>query len=241
MTVSSTSELKHRIREGKQIVGCAATVDFTKDRLQGIRDHQRCDFVAIDGQHTPLSEERIVAFCAMAAELDLFVLLRIKHPRLAFLAGNYLDLGPSGLEIPKIETTATVEEALQAFYYPPQGQRSYGGRYRRGGADREPFDYAEWWNSYGVLWLQVESVSAVLHAREFAQDGVDCLSIGPIDLSFSLKVECTYSFSSVDECVRHVISSIEGTGTRVCMRSTRDVREKYGDMGVTVFLERPMI
>ena len=91
-------------------------------------DKDDYDFVSIDSQHTPLSEERIAAFCDMAAERDVFVQFRIKHTRNAYLIGNYLDLGPCGIEIPQTELEETVDDALHYFYYPPAGGRSFWRR-----------------------------------------------------------------------------------------------------------------
>jgi 2-keto-3-deoxy-L-rhamnonate aldolase RhmA len=233
--------VKKKIRDGAQVVGVSAPVDASRDRLRAILDSGPYDFVAIDSQHTPFNEERVAAFCAMAEELDAFVQFRIKHTRNAYLIGNYLDLGPCGAEVPQTETDAIVEEALQAFYYPSEGGRSYGGRARRGAQGKDPVAYAEWWNRYGVLWMQIESVEAVTHARQFARPGVDCLSFGPIDLMFSLKAHPGHPFRDMDDCVRYVARALEGTTTRACVRNSAQDRQKFADLGATVFLENPQV
>ena len=106
----------------------------------------------------------------------------------------------------------------------------------------DPNAYPEWWNQAGMLWLQVESVRAVTSAYSLAMDGIDCLSFGPTDLGMDLKHNPHPELESVDDCVRHVCRALQGTGTAVCFRNgTPDTREKYADMGVTVFLERPAV
>jgi 4-hydroxy-2-oxoheptanedioate aldolase len=232
--------LKKKINAGERVIGVGVPVTIVRDRFQAILDKGPYDFVSIDSQHAPFNEERVAEFCRMAEELDVFVQFRIKHTRNAYLIGNYLDLGPCGVEVPQIEQDASVAEALNAFYYPPVGGRSFGGQARRGAAGKDPYTYAEWWNQFGVLWLQIESVEAVTHSRQFAQPGVDCLSFGPIDLTFSLKAHPHHPMKSVDDCVRYVALALAGSTTRVCVRSgSPDNREKYADMGVTVFLESP--
>jgi len=217
-------------------------VQITRERFEAILQHGPYDFVSIDSQHTPFNEERVAEFCGMAEELDIFVQFRIKHTRHAYLVGNYLDLGPCGVEVPQTEQDATVEEALHAFYYPPAGRRSYGGAARRAARGKDPFAYAEGWNSYGVLWLQIESVEAVTHARQLARPGVDCFSFGPIDLAFSLKAHPQHPFRTVDGCIGYVARAVEGTGVRLCVRNgSPDTREKYADLGATVFLESPRV
>ncbi|GIS68054.1 MAG: hypothetical protein CM1200mP7_0030 [Chloroflexota bacterium] len=46
-----------------------------------------------------------------------------------------------------------------------------------------------------TLWLQLESVDAVKNCRKFAKPGVDCLSFGPADLSFSLENTSNHNFN----------------------------------------------
>ena len=72
----------------------------------------------MDAQHGPFNEAQLMAFCIMAQDLNLPVQIRIKHTQHAYLIGNYLDLGPSGIMVPEVENEAIVDEALNAFYYP---------------------------------------------------------------------------------------------------------------------------
>ena len=234
--------LKKRIHAGERIVGVNMPSSTAKERFEEILAQGPYDFVNVDSQHSPLNEERLVEFCGMAEEHDVHVQFRIKHTRHAYMIGNYLDLGPSGVEVPQTELEATVEEALEAFYYPPEGRRSYGGAARRGAKSLpDPVEYAEWWNRAGVLWMQIESVEAVTRARALAKSGVDCLSFGPTDLMFSLKEYPHHSFETMDDCVAYVVKALEGTNVAVCVRSyTPDLRQKYTDMGVTVLLESPV-
>ena len=174
----------------------------------------------------------------MADALDIPVNFRIKHTRNAYLIGNYLDLGPSGIEVPQVELEMTVDEAVDAFYYPQQGIRSWGGAARKNSVGTERLEYADWWNNYGMLWMQIESIEAVTHARRLAKSGVDCLSFGPTDLTFSMESHPNHALQTVDACVQYVAKELEGSSTTVCFRNGNpSTREKYADMGVTVFLE----
>ncbi len=234
----SETNLKQLIRDGKHVYGVSVSMMIDRDSLAERVDNGGYDFVAVDSQHSAFSEERLVAFCNMADELDIPVNFRIKHTRNAYLIGNYLDLGPSGIEVPQVELEETVYEAVEFFYYPQQGIRSWGGGARKNSAGTERLEYAEWWNNYGMLWMQIESVEAVTHARRLAKDGVDCLSFGPTDLTFSMESHPNHSLQTVDACVQYVAKELEDTYTAVCFRNGNpSTREKYADMGVTVFLE----
>lgn len=241
MSEKKGTTLKQRIHDGEHIFGLAAPTSTSRERLAAILGQGSYDFIWTDSQHSAFNEERLVAFCEMANELDIPIYLRIKHTRNAYLIGNYLDLGPSGVEVPQVELESTVDEAVSNFYYPPIGVRSWGGISRKGTRERgDRLEYAKWWSQYGVLWLQLESVNAVTNARKFAKPGVDLLDFGPADLSFSLEAHPDYPIRTVDDCVRHVAEQLKGTGVAICFRNgTPDNREKYAKLGVTVFLERP--
>lgn len=234
----SATNLKQRIRNGEHVFGVSVSMMIPRESLAARVEENGYDFVAVDSQHSAFSEERLVDFCNMADGLDIPVNFRIKHTRNAYLIGNYLDLGPSGIEVPQVELEMTVDEAVDAFYYPQQGIRSWGGAARKNSAGTERLEYADWWNNYGMLWMQIESIEAVTHARRLAKSGVDCLSFGPTDLTFSMESHPNHALQTVDACVQYVAKELEGSSTTVCFRNGNpSTREKYADMGVTVFLE----
>ena len=235
----SHKSLKQKVRDGDMLVGIAVPSGIDRIRFKAILDQGPYDFVAVDSQHSPFDERRLVDVCAMAAEFDMPIHFRIKHTRHTYLIGNCLDLGPAGVEVPQVELESTVEEAIEYFYYPPLGKRSYGSMTSFGAKNFEdPFEYAKWWNDVGVLWMQLESVEAVEKVYALAKAGVDCVSFGPIDLSFSLKYSSHPRLKTIDDCVRQVIKTLEGTDVAVCFRNlSAENRRRYIDMGVTVFLE----
>ena len=233
--------LKKRINEGEFVVGVAASTLTDKVTLQEIWEQDDYGYVAIDSQHSAFNEACLVEFCTHANELGIPVMFRIKHTVQAYLIGNLLDLGPSGVEVPQVEEESTVEESLKYFYYPQIGKRSWGGAPRVGVGEREDrVEYAEWWNAHGVLWMQIESLRSVTSARRFVKLGVDCLSWGPADLAFDREGHPEHPLKSDDDCIEHVLKLLEGTETRLVVRSfDPKLRNKYRDMGVTVLLELP--
>ena len=239
--MAEVTSLKQRIRRGEVTIGVSAPLDSDRGRLEDILGKDTYNFLTLDSQHSPYNEEKLVAFCGLAGELGMPVQFRIKNTRNAYLIGNVLDLGPAAIEVPLVEDEAVVDEALAAFYYPQVGKRSWGGAARHGIQGRDDrLEYADWWNNNGVLCLQMETVTGVTNARKLAKTGVDCLTWGPADLSFDLESHPEFPFRTTDDCVRHVIKQLEGTDVRISFRNgTADQRNKYIDMGVTVFMERP--
>ena len=240
--MADKKQLKQRINDGEIIIGAAVSMDDGTDRLKSVLDQYPYDFFSLDSQHSPFSEHQLVDFCNLADELDVDVHFRVKHTRHAYLVGNILDLGPTLIEIPQVESVETVDEAVEHFYFPPVARRSWIGGDAKNlkQLELDRVDYAKWWNSYGVLWMQIESINAVTNTKKLAKQGVDCLSWGPADLSFSRESNPNHPFKTDDDCVRYVVNQLEGTGVKLVYRSyDRALRDKYIDMGATVLLEVP--
>lgn len=241
--MSTTATLKQRIQQGDVVVALRVSITIGRTQLEEALAKGSYDFLYIDGQHTAFSDDQLVGFCAMAEELKLPVQFRIPHTRHTYLIGRYLDLGPTSIMVPEVETVVTAEEAISYTYYPPIGQRSWGGVARRkapaGQSERRA--YADWWNDYVVLTLQVESVHAITNAGSLAKPGVDALAFGPNDLGFSLEMHPDFPLRTVDECMRNVATQVSGSGVRLSMAvPTVDAeREKFLAMGVTIFQELP--
>ena len=118
--------LKQRVRNGEIINIGRASMSASRSELETILSQDSYDLIFTDTQHVAFNEEQLVSLCAQSAELGMPVQLRIKHTRHAYLIGNYLDLGPLAIVVPQVESEATVDEAINAFYYPPLGKRSWG-------------------------------------------------------------------------------------------------------------------
>lgn len=235
------ASLKERIVRGDIIVGVSVPITATKSQMEDILGKDDYAFIHADSQHSPYSEERLVQYCETAKEVGIPVQFRIKHPRHAYLVGNVLDLGPLGIEVPLVEDEATVDEAINWFYYPQVAKRSWGGAARYGIEERgDRLEYAEWWNENGILCIQMETLRAVTNARHLAKPGITCLTWGPADLSYDIEAHPHHPLQSVDDCLKHVIEQFEGTNIRMSFRNyDYKLRDYYKDMGVTVFMENP--
>jgi 4-hydroxy-2-oxoheptanedioate aldolase len=216
---------------------------MTETQLADAWSTGKYGYARIDGQHEPFSEQQLVDFCAAAEALDIDVQLRIPHTREAHLLGRYLDFGFSAILVPEVMEVETVDDAIAYAYYPPMGRRSWGGACRRGlrSVGNERLTYSAWWNEYVVLAIQVESVEAVTNIQKLVKPGVHVVTFGPNDLSFSLEDHPEFPLRTVDDCMRNVADQLAGTGIRLAMGTgTRpEERDKYLEMGVTLFQEDP--
>ena len=245
--MSSRVSLKQRLGQGEIIVALNVSINIERSRLEDALAKGSYDLLYIDGQHTAFSDKQLVAFCATAEALDLPVQFRIPHTRHTYLIGRYLDLGLSAILVPEVTDETTVDEAIAYCYYPQVGCRSWGGASRCGlkarGRQVDRLEYAAWWNDYTILAIQLESIEAIDNAHRLAKPGVDYVAFGPYDLRFSLEGYPAYPLQSVDDCMRNVAQQLAGTGVRLGMNVTTvpEERDKYLEMGITIFQEAPKL
>jgi len=222
--MSSQMSLKERIRAGEKISIVRIPMSSTREQVHGFLSEKPCDMLYIDSQHGPHSEWDVSRICKAAEEKGVPVQLRIKHTRHAYLTGSYLDLGPLSIKVPEVEEEAVVDEAVNSFYFPPVGRRSWGGNVGYGipelPDDREQYaewrrGYAEWWNRNGILCIKIESIKAVLNVRSLAKPGVDCLDFGGEDLGFDMETNPHPHLKTMEDCVAFVRKELEGSHTRI--------------------------
>ena len=210
--------LKEKMHKGEQIRTIAAPPESTRSQLEEIiKKNGKVDLFSLDGQHRPLPDERdLVKFCKLAEELGVGVQLRIQHQRLAYMTGRYADLGVLAIMVPLVEEVETADEAINNFYYPPLGNRSWGGEFRFG--EKPPTDrlkYSQWWNGTGLLGFQIETLRAALNVRTIVKPGVDWISWGPGDMGFDIERHSNSPFKTLTEVHSFVIEQLKGYDVRV--------------------------
>ena len=213
-----SGSLKEKMHKGEAIRTASAPVESTRGQLeQIIKKNGKVDLFSLDGQHRPLPDERdLVKFCNLAEELGAGVQLRIPHTRWAYMTGRFLDLGVLAILVPIVEEIETADEAINNFYYPPLGNRSWGGQFRFG--EKPPTDrleYAQWWNGTGMLGFQIETVRGALNVRNIVKPGVDWISWGPGDMSFDIERHSNSPFKTLAEVHAFVIEQLKSFDVRV--------------------------
>lgn len=235
---------KQALKEKDEVVLLTTTLDVTKSQLETALGNGDYDAVYFDGQHQPISDHKIVDFCAITEELGIEAQMRLPHTRHTYLVGRFCDFGLSSVMVPEVMTDETVTEAIEYFYYGTLGRRSWGGIQRAGMGRFETrpsrLEYAAWWNDYAVLALQFESVEAVANARRLAdRPGVDYVAFGPNDLSFSLERHTGFPLKTPEECFKNVAEQLDPVGIKRCLAIAikPEDRDPWRDLGISVFWE----
>jgi 4-hydroxy-2-oxoheptanedioate aldolase len=145
------------------------------------------DFIYLDGEHGVFSLTEIEACCILADRYNATPIARVPENSRAVIT-QYLDRGIKGIVVPHVESADDARSAVDACYFAPLGQRSFGGGrpYAHIGNRSLPALLEEY-NSQVSLSLMIESAVGLDNIDAIASTpGVDYLSFGMMDLAQSL-------------------------------------------------------
>ena len=207
--------LKEKFLGGEKIIQSRISMASTTEKVDQTIADTGCDLIYIDCQHGPYTEWDICRLSKAAEENEVLVLLRIKHTRPAYRLGNYCDLGVFAIKVPEVETEEIVDEAINSFYFPPVGRRSWGGWVGYGIETRKDCrEYAKWWNENAILGFKVESLKSVLNIRALVKPGITYIDFGPADLMFDIETNDHPFLKSITDCREFVQRELEGVNVR---------------------------
>lgn len=147
--------------------------------------HAGVDWIWIDTQHGYWDYDGMLRAMQVIAPTGTIPIVRPGSNEF-FRIGQALDAGALGLIVPMVNTPEEAEAAIFAANYSPVGGRSIGG----GRTSYYGEDYVHAANDNILLAVMIETAGALERADEIASvEGLDCLFMGPGDLSLSLGVE----------------------------------------------------
>ena len=172
-------------------------------------------FIYIDGEHGCFDWRDIEAACITGERHGATVIARVPDPSPATIT-RFLDRGVRGIVVPHIETVEEAAGVVQSTYFPPLGNRSFGGtRPEYGMLPDRPRHMAQA-NSSVSLCIMIETRAALEDAERLAAvEGVDYLSYGMMDLSQSLGHPGQPGHPEVQRAVTDASERIRRAGKRV--------------------------
>jgi 4-hydroxy-2-oxoheptanedioate aldolase len=179
------------------------------------------DWLLIDGEHAPNDLQTIVLVRPPVGEV--------------WLIKQLLDAGAQSLLIPMVESGAQAELLAKAVRYPPHGIRGVGADAARASHFGHITDYMATADAEILLMLQVENRAGIAALDDIATtDGVDCVFIGPADLSADMGFPGNPFAPEVQAVIEDAIKRIRGHGKAVGIFMSNPVYAKrYLELGVT--------
>ncbi len=154
------------------------------------------DWVWVDAQHGQMDYATILYTIQIAELLGLSTIVRPSGNELNMF-GPILDACATGLMVPMVNSVEQAREVVKAFYFPPLGERSYGGRRVIDVHGREYYQEA---NDNVLLVAQIETPEALQDAEQIAAvDGVDVIFFSPDDLKIRMDLPINSTPLTSDE------------------------------------------
>lgn len=182
------NQVKRTLRAGGVSLG-TMVFEFMSPGLPRLLAEAGAEFAVYDTEHTWFSEEQIAYLIASTRATGMAPCVRVANLDYPLLS-RPLDLGASGLMIPRVETRAQVEAVVRAMKYPPEGRRGVALGIAHddytGGDVQAKLRQA---NDETLVIVQVETVPAIDNLEEMlAVPGVDVAWVGHFDLTASMGI-----------------------------------------------------
>ncbi len=199
-----TSTTKRRLQAGQMALGFGVHHMRTVAApvLAAATGH---DWLFIDTEHGAFSVQETTQLCIAALPTGVTPIVRVCAGAIDE-ATRALDNGALGIVVPHVDTAKQARRIAEAFRYPPDGHRSWGGPPAVYGY-RPPstMEAQKAINAEILTIVMLESPEAIENADDIAAvDGVDVLFIGTSDLTAELGISGQMGHPKVIEAYRSV-------------------------------------
>lgn len=197
------------------------------------------DWLFIDAEHGAFSQDQLAQVCIAALPSGTTPLVRVMKSSLDE-GTRALDNGAQGIVVAHVDTPKEAKQAADAFSFPPDGHRSWGGApaifgYQAAG-NAETMAKA---NSEIIVICMIESPEAVANADAIAATkGIDVLMIGASDLSAETGVAGEIGHPKMQDAFAKVAAACRKSGKAMGMGGVYDTEwaSRYMTEGVRFVL-----
>jgi 2-keto-3-deoxy-L-rhamnonate aldolase RhmA len=181
------------------------------------------DWLFIDMEHGAFSVHEATQLCMAALSTGVTPIVRVCTDALDE-GTRALDNGALGIVVPHVDTPALAKRVAEAFHFPPQGHRSWGGGiavygFQAPGAAQAQAEI----NAEVLIAAMIETTEAVSNAdRIAAQPGIDVLLIGTSDLTADMGIAGEIGHERVLAAYRAVVDACRKHGKHAGMGGVYD-------------------
>jgi 2-keto-3-deoxy-L-rhamnonate aldolase RhmA len=228
------NKVKKALKNDQPVFGMGMTAPYDIPALR-VLANSGVEWFFLDVEHSPADVGELytaVQFLDLAGLCSVPRIPNLEYPWIA----RTLDMGASGVMVPRIETKEQAELAVQWAKLPPQGIRGMGSPSYIGFAPVSIAEGIEIANRETLIVLQIETVKAVENVEAIASvPGVDVLFIGPLDLSISLGKPGDVASEESHQLFRRVCHVARAKGLAVGVVCQANQVKLYYDMGIRMF------
>ncbi|GMJ15500.1 hypothetical protein like AT4G10750 [Hibiscus trionum] len=208
----SPSSLKSRLRGGETLYGIFL-LSFSPT-LAEIAAFSGYDFVVIDMEHGPGGIHESLQMLRSLTQTNTPAIIRLPESSAAW-AKKALDLGPQGIMFPMIDSAKDAKKAVSYCRFPPDGIRGSAHTVVRASNYGINEGYLSNYMEDLLIMCQVETVDGVKKVEDIAAvEGVDCIQMGPLDLSASVGYLWDPGHKKVKEVLRTAEKAVLKSDTK---------------------------
>ncbi|GFS44465.1 phosphoenolpyruvate carboxylase family protein [Actinidia rufa] len=202
-TSAAPQSLKSRLKNGETLYGLfLLSFSPTLAEIAGLAGY---DFVIVDMEHGHGGVADALPCLHALAATRTAAILRLPESSPTW-AKKALDLGPQGIMFPMIDSPKMARKAISYCRFPPNGVRGSAHTIVRASDYGIDAGYLSNYEDELLIMCQVECEDGVKKIDEIAAvDGVDCVQMGPLDLSASMG----YLWDPGNKKVRAVLRAAE--------------------------------
>ncbi len=210
---------KAKLRRGECVYGTSVE-DCLSPELPVLLAAAGLDFFFVDTEHSPSGYDMVQTLCRVAHDHGIAPLVRVTE-NVPHLISRALDVGASGIIVPRIKSADEVRDVVKRVKFPPLGERGFGIRSVLTNFQGGPAPAAvESCNQETMVVPMIETREAVNEVEKIAAvSGVDALFIGPYDLSLSLGILEQFENPIFWNAVDRVLAAAKSAGIAAGLQS----------------------
>ena len=197
------------------------------------------DWIFIDTEHGAFSVQEATQLCIAALPVGVTPIVRVCAGALDE-GTRALDNGALGIVVPHVDTAKEARRIAEAFHYPPDGHRSWGGPPAAYGYQPPAMGEAQQALNQEILIVaMIESPEGVENAEAIAAvDGIDVLLMGTSDLTAEMGLSGQLGHPKVIEAYQAIIDAARKHGKFSGMGGVYDQENarRYISMGAQFIL-----
>lgn len=213
--MKQTNRVKAAMLEGRIAYGF--NLIFPSPHIVEILGMLDFDFVWLDGEHGPFGLEDIEAICRTAESVGLTTIARVPDVNASTIL-RFLDRGVQGIYGPHISSKEDAQKLVNACYFGPEGERSFGANR---GTDywHEIPDLQAYYkncNDNMLVGALLEDQGSLDNLDEILSvEGIDYFGIGPNDFSQGIGYPGQPDHPDVLKTMQEITDRIHGAGRRM--------------------------
>ena len=205
-----SNKILERIRKGEKALGLSFG-DNPNEELIEMAGHLGLDFVSFDGQHSPITPERVGQLCRVADGFGLSVHMRLPDGQESTILG-YLDKGVRAILIPNLQFKEEAELIVKWSYFAPLGLRSATSLRTVFNQTSTRTQLFKDMNDNLMVMGQLESVTSFENLDEILTvDGLDWFGGGPEDTAQSMGMPGQHAHPKPVEAYKKAADKVRAT------------------------------